>query len=137
MPLTVTALYAALAGLWVILLIAAVSRRRLLHKVDLGDGGVASLGRAIRAHGNAVETIPLGLILLGLAEGLATPIWILHALGLMLIVGRVMHGVHFLTGRPDNALRFWGMTLTVAMLGLTAVGLLGHAAYRLGAGSGA
>ena len=43
----------------------------------LGDGGSEVGIRRIRGHANAVETVPIFLILLGLSEGLGTPGWVL------------------------------------------------------------
>lgn len=42
-------------------------------------------------HGNAVEYIPIGLILLVLLEMNGTPNWTLHICGLLLMAGRLMH----------------------------------------------
>lgn len=136
MPLDITALYAGLLALWILALAALVGRGRMTHKVPIGDGGVAELSYLIRAHGNAVETIPLALVLLGLAEGLGTPGWVLHLLGLALVAGRLMHGICFLQGGRSQALRGLGMLFTMGMIFLTAIGLIGHGlADLLGGGA--
>lgn len=124
--LPVTALYAGLMGLWLIYLSLGVIRLRWRHRVSLGDGGVPALERASRAHGNAVETVPITLLMLALAEGLGAPGWVLHPLGIGLVVARVLHGVHFLTDRPGLGLRQAGMVLTFLVMGLLALGLVGH-----------
>lgn len=129
--LPVSALYAGLLGLWLMYLTWEVSRRRRRHDVSLGSGGVPELERGIRAHGNAAETVPLGLILLMLAEGMGAPHWGLHLAGAMLVVGRVMHGVHFLAGHRRLAFRFWGMVLTIVPIIFLALGLIGHALVLL------
>ena len=131
MPLPITAFYAGLLGLWLMFLAFKVGQRRSRHKVALGTGGVPELESAVRAHGNAAETIPIALILLGLADGLGTPGWILHLLGVALVAGRLMHGYHFIEMRPDLTFRFWGMMLTVLPILLLATGLVGHAFLRL------
>ncbi|MBK0397881.1 MAPEG family protein [Limibaculum sp. M0105] len=133
--LPVTALYAGLLGLWLLALAYEVVRRRWRYDVSLGSGGEPELERAIRAHGNAAETIPIGLILLGLAEGMGTPGWILHVAGLSLLTGRVLHGVHFVTYPKPMRLRFWGMVLTVGTIAALSVGLVGHSALRLMVGA--
>ena len=92
MSLPVTALYAGLMGLWLLALGFEVMRRRRRHDVSTGDGGVRELELAMRAHGNACEYVPVALILLGLAEGLGAPGWVLHLFGLMLVAGRLIHG---------------------------------------------
>jgi hypothetical protein len=102
------------------------------HKVSIGHGDNPELLRLIRAHGNAVETVPLALLLLALAESFATPVWVLHLLGLMLLTGRVLHGMYFLQGATVMALRGAGMLLTVAMQALAAAALIGHAVLSTG-----
>ena len=126
MPLDITALYAGLLTLWVLTLAALVGRARTVHKVSIGDGGVRELSYLVRAHGNAVESIPLALILLGLAESFDTPGWVVHILGIALVAGRLMHGLCFLKGGQDMMLRGLGMMLTMGMMFLTALGLIGH-----------
>lgn len=116
MDIQVTTLYAALLGLLLILLSDLVTRSRKRSRVSLGHGDDPMLERAMRAHGNFVEYVPLGLILLLLLElhGLAP--WGLHTLGLMLLAGRVMHAYGMI--RPDGSFsgRFWGTALTWLMI---------------------
>lgn len=127
MPLPITAFYAGVLALWTLFLAFKVVGFRRGQKVMLGDGGDEMGERLIRAHGNAIETIPLFLIMLGLAEGLSTPSWLMHLFGLFFTVGRVVHGLHFLKIRKGFQLRFWGMLITVLATALLAVGLIGHA----------
>jgi uncharacterized membrane protein YecN with MAPEG domain len=132
MPLPVTALYAGLMGLWLLGLSFEVMRRRRRHDVSVGDGGVGTLELAMRAHGNACEYMPVALILLGLAEGLGAPGWVLHMSGLMLVAGRLLHGGYFLVGARLLSLRIAGMLLTIGMIGLLALGLVFHGLARMG-----
>ena len=131
MPLPITALYAGLMGLWLLGLGFEVMRRRRRHDVSVGDGGVQALELAMRAHGNACEYVPIGLILLGLSEGMGAPGWVLHGFGLMLVAGRLLHGGYFLTGAQAMKLRVVGMQLTVGMIGAVALGLVFHALSRM------
>ena len=114
--MAVTALYAGLMGLWMMLLSFEVMRRRRRHDVSVGDAGVPALEQAVRAHGNACENIPIALILMGL--------------GLMLVVGR-LHGWYFLTGASRLNIRIAGMLLTVGMIGALSLGVVFHALARL------
>lgn len=59
-----TALAAAVLGVLVVVLAGRVSALRLRHKVSLGDGGNRELARAIRAHGNTMEWVPMFLVML-------------------------------------------------------------------------
>ncbi len=112
MPLPVTAVYAGLAGLLLILFAMRVPPLRMKLRQSLGDGGNAVLQRATRLHGNAAEHIPIALILLGLVEGLGGAPWLLHLVGGTLLLGRLLHGAAlWRTGGP-SLLRFAGMVLT-------------------------
>ncbi|MEO0621696.1 MAG: MAPEG family protein [Pseudomonadota bacterium] len=131
MPLTVTAIYAGVLTLWIIYLAWLIGQARRKHKVSLGDGNVPELTQLCRAHGNAIETIPLALVLMALAETLGAPGAALHPLGLLLVVGRVVHGVYFFRGARELRLRVLGMMATVTVLGVLAFGLLAHGIGQL------
>jgi uncharacterized membrane protein YecN with MAPEG domain len=87
----VTALYAGLSGVLLLVLGARVSQLRRRFGVGIGDGGNPALARAIRVHGNAVEWLLPALLLLLVAElNRAAPL-LLHAAGAAIVVGRVLH----------------------------------------------
>lgn len=112
----VTALYAApLALLFVVLSIRVVKARRKA-RVALGDGGDEPLRRAMRAHGNCAEYVPMALVVMALAEYGGGPAWAVHVLGLALLAGRLVHAVGI--SRPQENFRFRvvGMSLTYASL---------------------
>jgi uncharacterized membrane protein YecN with MAPEG domain len=94
--------------------------------VLLGHGNDELGERLVRAHGNATENIPIFLILLGLAEGLGTPAWIIGFLGALFLLGRVVHGIHFFKQRQGITMRFYGMLMSLASIGLAALGAIGH-----------
>lgn len=131
MPLPITAIFAGVLACWLMVLQAKVVRFRRAKLVALGDGGHADGERLIRAHANAVENIPVFLILLGLGEGLGTPQWVLVALGLLFTIGRVMHGLHFFEDRDSFSLRFWGMLMTLMAIGVLALGAIAHGLAEL------
>ena len=116
MEFPVTSLYAALLGLLLILLSDLVSRTRRKQRVSIGHGDDPLLERTMRAHGNFVEYVPFGLILLLLLEMSAAPNWALHVFGLMLLVGRALHAYGMIS--PDGAIsgRYWGTALTWLMI---------------------
>lgn len=99
--LPVTALYAAVCGFLVIALAANVVRYRLGKKVSLGDGGHKDVNRAIRAHGNTVEYIPLALILMALLEINGGGNTALHIYGIMLVAGRLLYAYGMLVPRSS------------------------------------
>lgn len=121
----ITAFYAGLNALFLIWLATRVIRYRRAGVASIGDGGHEGLARSIRAHGNAAETMPVALILLGLAEMLGAPGFALHLAGAGLTAGRAMHGLRF-NGVGPAWFRFAGMALTLAVTGLLALGLVGH-----------
>lgn len=130
MALPVTALFAGLLGLWIIFLATRVVRFRLGTRISLGFGDDPAGERLIRGHANAVETIPIFLIMLGLAEGLNSPHWFLYGAGAVFTIGRVMHGTHFLKVREGLTLRFYGMIMTVGATVVLAFDLLRHVVGR-------
>ena len=99
--LPITALYAALSGFLVIALAANVVRYRLGKKVSLGDGGHKEVTRAIRAHGNTVEYIPLALILMALLELNGGGDTALHLYGILLVGGRLLYGYGLLVPKSS------------------------------------
>jgi uncharacterized protein len=113
--LHLTLLFAGLCALLQCALTALVIARRLQAKVSLLDGGDAPLLARMRAHGNFTETVPMALILMALLESCGLqPTW-LWALGICLVLGRVLHAAGVLV----NGLRwsrFVGMTLTLIVL---------------------
>jgi uncharacterized membrane protein YecN with MAPEG domain len=126
MPLPITAIFAGLLALWLIFLQFKVVGFRRSRRVLLGHGNDELGERLVRAHGNATENIPIFLILLGLAEGLGTPAWIIGFLGALFLLGRVVHGIHFFKQRQGITMRFYGMLMSLASIGLAALGAIGH-----------
>ncbi|MDC0948075.1 MAPEG family protein [Gammaproteobacteria bacterium] len=127
MPLIATPLYAGLLTLLYLWLTRqAISRRRRV-RVAVGDGDDMALRRRVRAHGNFCEYVPLALLLLLLLElqGLAVS-W-LHALGIALLLGRLLHAWGISQQREPLKLRVGGMVLTLAVLVVAALVNIGLA----------
>ena len=116
----ITAVYAALlTPLFVFLSVRVIGFRRRAGAA-LGDGGNQALLRRIRVQGNFAEYVPLALVLLGLAESLNASVWLLHSLGVVLLVGRVSHALGVSRADEPFVLRVTGMALTFTMLLLAA-----------------
>jgi uncharacterized membrane protein YecN with MAPEG domain len=93
LPVPITALYAGVLALLLLMLALRVIRLRWKLRVGLGDGGDKAMSRAIRVHGNAIEHVPIALLLLLVAElNHASPA-MLHACGAVLVVARVLHAL--------------------------------------------
>ena len=108
----ITGLYAAIAALLVLILAVRVSLGRRSSKIGLGDGGDAILSRRIRVHGNAVEYLPLALILLLVLELNQTQSLLLHVFGCVLIAGRLIHAFGLSTASGNSPGRAIGSALT-------------------------
>jgi uncharacterized membrane protein YecN with MAPEG domain len=125
MPLPATALYAALLGLLFTMLTLQVFRARMRSKVMIGTGQDRLLERAVRAHGNFAEFVPLVLVLVALSEAMGLAAWAVHGLGAALLVARVCHAAG-ISREPDvAALRGIGAGLTLTVLAVAAATLLG------------
>ena len=84
-------------------------RRRL--KISLGDGGSKELLKVSSAHANAVENIPIFLILLFSLE-LNQGHWaIIHTAGIMMLIARILHAWGILKIKLRHRVR--GMQLSV------------------------
>jgi uncharacterized membrane protein YecN with MAPEG domain len=87
------ALWAGLHLLLLLVLAVLVSRQRRKHGVPIGDGGVPGLVRATRAFGNATEYVPTALAGLAILGMLSAPGLLVHALGGLLFIGRLLHAL--------------------------------------------
>ena len=129
MPLVLkmTALYVVLNAGLMLALALNVIRMRYLTRTRFGDAGNPDMQRAIRAHANNTEYVPIALILLVLAHELGAGLLLIHAIGLTLTVGRMLHGIGFVersheTPTGHSTLRRWGMILTLLAI---VIGILG------------
>jgi uncharacterized membrane protein YecN with MAPEG domain len=112
----ITPLYAALAGLILIVLSARIIVLRNKFKVGIGDGGHIELGRAVRAHGNFIEYVPLALLLILLCELTGAAAGTVHGLGAALIVGRLAHAWGLTSSEGISPGRGLGIVLTLLVL---------------------
>ncbi len=117
----ITALYAGLLGLLMMVFAFRVVAVRRATAIGLGDGGNALLFSRIRIHGNAAEYVPLALLLMLLLELNGTSFRELHVMGLALLVGRLAHaqGLSFSEGVSPG--RLVGNVLTWAVILVAAV----------------
>lgn len=119
--LEITSLYAALSALILLVLALRVVQQRWATRTGIGDGGDKVLARRIRIHANAMENIPIVLILLGLAEMGGAAAWLLHACGAALVIGRLTHAYGMTRtagsswGRATGMLTAWLATLVLSI----------------------
>ena len=125
----VTSVYAGLIALLYLYLSLRVIMARFDARVSYGDGGDKVLFKRIRVHSNFAEYAPLALVLLALTEAQGAPALAVHALGLLLLVGRLSHAIGFGRSPQIVPLRRLGVYCTFAMLALAGLGLLTHALF--------
>ncbi len=106
----ITALYAALLSLLMCKLAFNVIKARRVNKIKYGDGNVSELQIARTAHSNAVDYIPISLILLFILEYNDCNLWFIHLAGISLITGRLIHCKGILTENLKG--RILGMQIT-------------------------
>ena len=73
-----------------LLSVRVVNLRR--RGIVFGDNGEIGVIRVVRAQANFAEYVPLALLLMGFLEVSRYSIYMLHALGLILLVARLIHG---------------------------------------------
>ena len=120
----ITALYAGLlAALFLVLSFRTIFHRRA-QKVEIGDGGDRELLRRARVHANFAEYVPIALVMMGLAESLAMPVFGLHILGLALLGGRLVHAYGLSQSPHILPMRVAGMVLTLGVIATLTVACL-------------
>lgn len=117
----ITMITAGLLGLLSVMLGLRVSLARRRMRVLIGHGGNPLLQQSIRAHANAMETIPLALILLFLAEQSYGHKWSLILCAGILIAGRLLHPLGMVLRGPNFArilgmLATWGVIATLSVM---------------------
>ena len=117
----VTALYAGLLGLLMLVLSFRVVAVRRATSIGLGDGGDALLLSRIRIHGHFAEYVPLALLLMLILEVNGTSSTWLHGLGVALVVGRLAHVQGLTQGTGANPGRLVGNMLTWGVILVAAV----------------
>jgi uncharacterized protein len=113
--MTITPIYAGLLAIWFVILSYRVVQQRG-HGVSLGDSGDAALLRRIRGHGNFAEYVPFILLMMALLEIGGQKAWVLHALGVTLLVARLLHGYALSYTESWKFGRFYGTLLTFILL---------------------
>ncbi|MBL8525596.1 MAG: MAPEG family protein [Betaproteobacteria bacterium] len=123
--LPITAVYASLLALLAVMLALVVMKLRSSLRIGLGDGGNRDLSRAIRVHGNALESIPLFIVLLGIYELNHASATALHFFGAVFLLSRVLHAWGLFSSGGTSPGRLIGTAGTyICLLGLAIGNLL-------------
>jgi uncharacterized protein len=121
MTLSITATYAAILALIIVALGINVTVHRVKLRVSLGDGGNPVMLRMIRLHANAVEYIPLALILMLAYENNGGWHTALHLIGIALVAGRLIQTWAMWSTEIAGPGRGTGQTLTWASIVVLAI----------------
>lgn len=117
----ITALYAGFLSILLIILTFRVIGRRRAQRVEIGDGADTDLLRRMRVHANFIEYAPYALILMGLAESMRAAPLLLHAIGSILVTGRVVHAYGLAQTPHIMRFRVAGMVMTLTAIMAAAV----------------
>lgn len=112
----ITGLYAGLLGLLFITLCYGVISKRLKYKIGIGHGDNHELHKAIRVQGNFVEYVPISLLLIALCDFSNIDATIVHALGITLVLGRVLHAYGLNKTSVASKPRVVGILMTHAVI---------------------
>ena len=123
-----SAIYASLSALLIVALSLRVIKVRRRKKISLGDGGDDELMAAIGAQSNAIEYIPITLLLLFALEVNDANIFALHAFGIALITSRLIHAQGMLIGNIKA--RVLGMQITFFIIIALALMNIAYLPYK-------
>ena len=120
----ITPAYTSIFALvFVVLSFRTLLLRRKLG-IAIGNGNELSLTRAARAHSNFAEYVPISLILIYFREiQMGSDLWI-HALCILLLIGRIIHAIGVSKVNENYRYRIAGMALTFFVIISTSFRLL-------------
>jgi uncharacterized membrane protein YecN with MAPEG domain len=110
----ISVIYAILSALLIIYLSFQVIKARRRLQISVGDGNNEELQTAQGAQSNAIEYIPISLLLLFYLEYNGASNWMIHLAGITLIAGRIVHAHGLLNS--NFRLRVLGMQFTMYVL---------------------
>lgn len=118
MTALITPLYALpLVALFLLLSWRVIAERRG-KRFAYGDNDSPRIQAKIRAQGNWAEYTPITLFLMLTAELMGASAALVHATGITLLIGRVMHGIGMSYIPKQFFYRQWGMLLTLIAVAL-------------------
>jgi uncharacterized protein len=121
---SITIVCASLLALFYIYLSLRIIGIRQKVKVALGDGGSSELQRAIRAHANFSEYVPLTLLLLFFLESQGGHALVQQLLCLLFLVARLVHAYGVSQTSENLRFRVFGMFSTMFVIVTSAIYLL-------------
>ena len=122
----ITGLYIAIFALIQAGMVVWIARTRMKEKVSLGVSDSEILERRTRVYGNFIEIVPMGLILMAVAEVNGAGPLAAHVIGVLLVLSRASHAYGLLVGPGYGLWRMVGMILAMLtfMIGAALCSLL-------------
>lgn len=126
MILPVTAVFASVCTLLLIILSFRVATFRIKYRKGLGVNDNRDFEVAVRTQANLVEYAPITLVLMAIGELNGVTLEWIYGLGMTFVIGRLLHAWGMVNGRGGaHKARFVGILLTwLAMLVLAIAVLL-------------
>ena len=121
MTIAITPIYAIILTLLYLVLAFRVIYERRTQKFAYGDNDSPRIHAKIRAQANWAEYAPIALLLMLMAELMGAQAWALHGIGILLLIGRGMHGYGMSFVPKQLKFRTRGMMLTVISINLLMV----------------
>ncbi|MBT8126941.1 MAG: MAPEG family protein [Gammaproteobacteria bacterium] len=113
----ISVIYAVIAAALIIFLSFKVIKTRRRLQISVGDGNNEDLQTVQGAQSNAIEYLPIALLLLFYLEYNGANIWLIHLAGITLMTGRIVHARGLL--QKNLKRRVLGMQITIyALIGL-------------------
>ena len=123
----ITGVFTGALALLLVVLSINVVRHRARTKISLGAEADQTLNEVARVFGNCAEYVPIGLLVMAMAEANGAAPVLLYTVGGLLVGGRAVHVFGLDAARPVTVARIVGMLLTWAAIGLGALAVLGMA----------
>jgi len=109
----ITGIYIALFALVQAAMVVWIGKSRYKERVVLGVGDSEILERKSRVYGNFVEVVPTAILLMVIAELGGAPLWIIHWMGVLMILSRIFHAIGLLRPPGYGPFRMAGMLLAM------------------------
>ena len=123
MLVNLSSLYAGLLAIIWFVLFAMIGRLRSQLNISLGDGGNPALILAGRRYMNFIECTPFAMLLLYIVDSNGGGVMWVHALGIILVVSRIIHPFGLTIEKMNTPARLLGAGGTVFVILACAVTL--------------
>lgn len=127
----ISSLYMALLSLLFILFTLLVIKARQKGRVLIGHGEADYLLRRIRAHANFAEYAPIFLILLFTSEKIGMNAYLLHAMGILFLIGRISHAYGLLKAENLVNEKWQGIWFRIKAMQITMITIAVLSLYLL------